>query len=122
MPHDDTGTAERAASTLAELYPSVSFLVLAGITGAVVMPRRDGCTPACSEGHTYGPGCQQQRTEPPFTDEYHAAGVYCGESAHCTPPYPGALPGTPYDPAPTTVLGQAARQLREAFAQTRTRP
>ncbi|MBC9005164.1 hypothetical protein [Micromonospora aurantiaca (nom. illeg.)] len=32
----------------------------------------------------------------PLTDEYHTAGVYCGESAHCTPPYPGALPGTPY--------------------------
>ncbi|MEV4122872.1 hypothetical protein [Micromonospora sp. NPDC049645] len=177
MPHDDTDTAERAATTLAELYPAVSFMVLAGITGAVVMPRREGCTPACSEGHTYAPGCEQyigapagtapdgpekgdaaadqpcraqqlvdelradddydgrlidgladlgrrwgpwgvaraaafltgttlardadarEATEPTPepVDEYHTAGVYCGESAHCTPPYPGALPGTPYD-------------------------
>lgn len=32
----------------------------------------------------------------PFNDEYHVAGVYCGEAAHCTEPFPGALPGTPY--------------------------
>lgn len=32
----------------------------------------------------------------PLGDNYHATGVYCGEPAHCTEPYPGALPGTPY--------------------------
>lgn len=30
------------------------------------------------------------------SDEYHQAGVFCGEPAHCTEPYAGALPGTPY--------------------------
>ncbi len=30
-------------------------------------------------------------------DEYHVAGVYCGEPSHCTPPYANALPGTPYE-------------------------
>jgi hypothetical protein len=30
-----------------------------------------------------------------LNDEYHVSGVYCGEPAHCTEPYPGALPGTP---------------------------
>lgn len=30
------------------------------------------------------------------SDEYHQQGVWCGEAAHCVPPYPGALPGTPY--------------------------
>lgn len=40
------------------------------------------------------------------SDEYHQAGVYCGEPAHCGEPYKGALPGTPYPPTseigPTT--------------------
>lgn len=64
MPHDDTDTAERAATTLADLFPSVAFLVLSGVTGAVVMPRRDGCTPACAEAHTYLPGCAQYIAAP----------------------------------------------------------
>lgn len=34
--------------------------------------------------------------EPEEEPDYHAMGVYCGEPAHCPPPYPGALPGTPY--------------------------
>lgn len=34
--------------------------------------------------------------DPDGAPDYHAEGVYCGEPAHCTPPYPGALPGTPY--------------------------
>ncbi|MCW6003878.1 hypothetical protein K1W54_04675 [Micromonospora sp. CPCC 205371] len=49
--------------------------------------------------------------------DYHAEGVYCGEPAHCTPPHPGALPGTPYpaevtrdspEPANGTVLEDAS--------------
>lgn len=56
MPDADTDLADQAARTLAAAYPTVSFLVLAGITGAVVMPR--GCPPACAEGHTYTGRCE----------------------------------------------------------------
>ena len=34
--------------------------------------------------------------DPDEAPDYHAEGVYCGEPAHCPPPSPGALPGTPY--------------------------
>lgn len=102
LPDADTATTEAAAQTLVDAFPTVSFLLLSGITGAVVMPRR-GCSPACSEAHTYDNHCRAQLgpvTLAPVdvdqADEYHAAGVYCGEAAHCTPPYPEALPGTLY--------------------------
>jgi GTP cyclohydrolase I len=37
-------------------------------------------------------------------DPYHLAGQYCGEPAHCTPPYPDAAPGTPYPIDPATAV------------------
>ncbi|MBL6275349.1 hypothetical protein JMF97_04135 [Micromonospora fiedleri] len=48
-----------------------------------------------------------------MNDEYHDAGVWCGESAHCVPPYPGALPGTPYPEATDVDLAvRAAARAR----------
>lgn len=35
-------------------------------------------------------------------DEHHRLGLYCGEPAHCTEPYPGAQPGARY---PVAALG-----------------
>lgn len=69
--------ATRTTDQLAELLPDVSVIVITGCAGGVVV------------GHA----------APALDDEYHRTGVYCGEPAHCTEPYPGALPGTPY-PAP----------------------
>jgi len=46
-------------------------------------------------------------TDPATDDEYHRAGVYCGEPVHCTPPHPGALPGTPYAPQTGPEVGLA---------------
>lgn len=40
LPEADDKAVERSAQALADLFPTVSFLVLAGVTGAVVMPRR----------------------------------------------------------------------------------
>ena len=37
---DDTGAIEQATQALADLFPTVTFLVLQGITGAVLMPPR----------------------------------------------------------------------------------
>lgn len=45
-----------------------------------------------------------------FDDDYHRAGQYCGEPAHCTPPYPDAPPGTPYPIDPVTAE-QACRVM-----------
>ncbi|GAA0583105.1 hypothetical protein GCM10010172_80170 [Paractinoplanes ferrugineus] len=39
-------------------------------------------------------------------DEYHRAGVYCGEPSHCTEPFPGALPGMPYHKVRSQVGGR----------------
>jgi hypothetical protein len=40
MPEADEATVTQATAALAELFPTVTFLVMCGITGAVVMPRR----------------------------------------------------------------------------------
>lgn len=46
-------------------------------------------------GEPSGPG-YTALPDPVLDDEYHRAGLYCGEPSHCIPPYQGALPGTPY--------------------------
>jgi hypothetical protein len=48
-------------------------------------------------------------------DTYHERGVYCGESAHCTPPYPGADPGTPYDQPEPAEFARVVDDLREQY-------
>jgi hypothetical protein len=50
--------------------------------------------------------------DPDGAPDYHAEGVYCGEPAHCTPPYAGALPGTPYPARSIAELRRIADWIR----------
>jgi hypothetical protein len=54
--------------------------------------------------------------DPDEAPDYHAEGVYCGEPAHCTPPYAGALPGTPYPARAVTELARISSWIRSPCA------
>jgi hypothetical protein len=54
--------------------------------------------------------------DPDEAPDYHAEGVYCGEPAHCTPPYAGALPGTPYPARSIAELRRIADWIRSPCA------
>lgn len=62
---------------------------------------RDADAPPAPEGTYRGTAAVRGLYEVPTVSGPHrpdctAGNTWCGEEAHCPPPYPGALPGAPY--------------------------